>query len=124
MPNMSRHGLEHHQTRVDDMAINNPSQESYIRSRYQAKNYDARRTATTRPYYYDSQDEVDQLDVVQKQYSSSVSQKSVIRRLFTSIITWVFTSWYRVTSLFKRNDRNLYYTRTQKEGKQRKCLYL
>lgn len=112
MPNMSRHGLEHHQARVDEMAFKNPTQESYIRTRYQAKNYATKRANQSIPYNYDSQDEVDLLD-----FDHTEIKRTVIVRLFTSIITWISTIWSRFTDLFRRNNRNNYYTRERQESK-------
>lgn len=126
MPNMSRPSLEHHENRINIMARNNPEQEAYIRQRYQSQKsrYEQQKqTQFSTDNYYDSQDEVDLSELGRyNQYSSSqysVHRESIVRRVVTSIVSTIYTSWYNMTKVFRRSDnsRDIYYTRIETENK-------
>lgn len=113
MPNMSRRSLEHHQDRINEMATNNPVQESYIRSRYQTS-YDKFQKFDTS---IDSQDEFD-ADEFDAYRTTSIYQKreektSIIRRFFTAIVTFIFTTWHKTSRIFtsETDYRSVRYTR-------------
>lgn len=113
MPNMSRRSLEHHQDRINEMATNNPVQESYIRSRYQTS-YDKFQKFDTS---IDSQDEFD-ADEFDAYRTTSIYQKreektSIIRRFFTAIVTFIYTTWHKTCRIFtsEQDYRSVRYTR-------------
>lgn len=121
MPNMSRSSLDHHHDRIDGMVQRNPSQESYIRKRYQSKQY--QRTQTQQlDNLYDSQDEVDVFADNRRQYSSTIEyrRQSIISWLFTTIVTTFSSTWSAFTSVFRQSEQDIYYTRIEVEqGKMR-----
>lgn len=119
MPNMSRRSLEHHQDRINEMATNNPTQESYIRSRYQS-NYEKFQNFNNSDNYLDSQDELDVDEFNYRTtsiYKTREEKTSIVKRFFTTIITFISTVWYKVSRIFssKTDYRNLRYTRINEE---------
>lgn len=111
MPNMSRRSLEHHQERVNQMIRQDPAQESFFRSRYEALTTLRKRYAADS--YYDSQDETDIALGLNGSRSFSVDSRSFFRRLITVITTFFSSTYYRVTSVFRREQQpqTIYYTR-------------
>lgn len=121
MPNMSRSSLDHHHDRVDGMVQRNPSQESYIRTRYQSQQHQRRHTQQI-DNFYDSQDEVDVFVENRRRYSSTIEyrRQSIISWFFTTIVTVISNTWSACTSVFRRSEQDLYYTRIEEEqGKAR-----
>lgn len=117
MPNMSRRSLEHHQTRVNDMIRRDPAQESFFRSRYEALTTLRKRRAADS--YYDSQDETD-ISFGLNGGRSFTDSRSFFRRLITVITTFFSSTYYRVTSIFRREQPpSIYYARfaEPKKGK-------
>lgn len=130
MPNMSRNSLTQHHGRVDLMVLNNPAQETYIRTRYQQQQTAAAvaaaaaSAAASRKYeqFYDSQDENDAQVLNgaaqrQQRYSSnSVTTKTSIVTRFVSVLIAI---WTASTSVFRRSDSSsdasIYYTRIEEE---------
>lgn len=125
MPNMSRNSLTQHHGRVDLMVLNNPAQETYIRTRYQQQQTAAAvAAAASRKYeqFYDSQDENDAQVLNgaaqrQQRYSSnSVTTKTSIVTRFVSVLIAI---WSASTSVFRRSDSSsdasIYYTRIEEE---------
>lgn len=118
---MSRRSLEHHHDRVNIMTHNNPTQTSYIRTRYQSKQFAAKDYRSSAGNYYDSQDELDFLSSSQHQfsvtndYTAIKSTQSIISRIFTSIATTVYTTWFSLTNIFQHNENDLYHTRIEVE---------
>lgn len=109
MPNMSRRSLEHHQTRVNDMIRRDPAQESFFRSRYEALTTLRKRRAADN--YYDSQDETD-ISLGLNGGRSYTDSRSFFRRLITVITTFFSSTYYRVTSIFRREQPpSIYYAR-------------
>lgn len=109
MPNMSRRSLEHHQTRVNDMIRRDPAQESFFRSRYEALTTLRKRHAAEN--YYDSQDETD-LSFGLNGGRTYTDSRSFFRRLITVITTFFSSTYYRVTSVFRRDQPStIYYAR-------------
>lgn len=115
MPNMSRTSLDHHQDRVDVMVQRNPSQEAHIRTRYQSQQY-RRRQNQQIDNLYDSQDEVD-VFMDNRRYSSTIEyrRQSIINWFFTTIIKTITSTWSSCTSVFRRSEQDLYYTRIEVE---------
>ncbi|XP_031631536.1 uncharacterized protein LOC116345911 [Contarinia nasturtii] len=108
MPNMSRRSLEHHQTRVNDMIRRDPAQESFFRSRYEALTTLRKRRAAEN--YYDSQDETD-ISFGLNGSRSYIDSRSYFQRVITVITTFFSTIYYRTTSIFRREQPNVYYAR-------------
>ncbi|KAJ6646402.1 Klaroid protein [Pseudolycoriella hygida] len=110
MPNMSRRSLDHHQDRINEMALNNPTQESYIRSRYQST-YEKYKSSNN---YIDSQDEVDEIDYrsTSNRYNRE-ERSSIVKRFFTAIFTFIFACWHKTGRIFtsETDYRNVRYTR-------------
>lgn len=129
MPNMSRRSLEHHQDRINVMAATNPTKESFIRSRYQS-NYEKFKSFNTSDYI-DSQDELDGDEFDYRTTSiynhhQRVEQSSIIKRFFTSIITFIFTTWHKTTRIFSSDTdyRSARYTRlNENRGRRSGCIY-
>ncbi|XP_055309742.1 klaroid protein-like [Sitodiplosis mosellana] len=109
MPNMSRRSLEHHQTRVNDMVRRDPAQESFFRSRYEALTTLRKRRAADS--YYDSQDETD-ISFGLNGGRSYTESRSFFSRLITVITTFFSSTYYHVTSIFRREQPpSIYYAR-------------
>lgn len=117
MPNMSRRSLEHHQERVNQMIRQDPAQESFFRSRYEALTTLRKRYAADS--YYDSQDETDIALGLNGSRSFSVDSRSFFRRLITVITSFFSSTYYRVTSVFRREQQptTIYYTTRFGESK-------
>lgn len=117
MPNMSRRSLDHHHDRVNVMAQQAPHRESYIRTRYQAANYQSA-AQRRRETCYDSQDETDE-----ERRTTTTRWRFTEIRIVRWLTTIVTTIWLSSTSVFRRrNDataaqhEQMYYTRaTQSE---------
>lgn len=110
MPNMSRRSLEHHQERVNQMIRQDPAQESFFRSRYEALTTLRKRYAAD--HFYDSQDETDIALGLNGGRSFSADSRSFLRRLITVITTFFSSTYYRATSIFRREQPpSIYYTR-------------
>lgn len=111
MPNMSRRSLEKHRERIDMMIQQNPSQEIYIRQRYQSAKYSERtrnfqEEQLQKQFIRDSlcstsEDEADYLFKYQSQISTNKS-KSVIVRIITYIVN-VFS--YLISFSWNQNER-------------------
>lgn len=121
MPNMSRRSLEHHHDRVNLMAHNNPTKESYIRTRYQSK-YVEQEHRSQKDYYYDSQDELDFPTLSQQRYSLTSNEytaftttKTIISRIFSTIISLIYSTWYKMTNIFQTSERDIYHTRIEED---------
>lgn len=119
MPNMSRRSLDHHQDRINEMASNNPTQESLLRSRY-LSSYERFQNLNTSDH---SQDECDADEYDYRTtsiYRRSEEKTSIVKRFFTAIITFIFTAWYKTTRIFtsETDYRNVRYTRlNENKGK-------
>lgn len=119
MPNMSRRSLDHHQERINEMATNDPTHESFIRRRYQS-NYDKfQQNFNTSDH---SQDECDEFDYrTTSTYRQRNEEKtSIIRRFFTAIFTFIFTTWHKTCRIFSSEEdyRSVRYTRlNENKGK-------
>ncbi|XP_054736966.1 klaroid protein isoform X1 [Anastrepha obliqua] len=96
MPNMSRYGLKNHSDRINYMIERDPTQEEFIRRRYESSRYAQNRKATEK-LTYDSGDELDyQLDSYRKrQYNRYLleNQESWYMRIITTIITTITSAW-------------------------------
>lgn len=95
MPNMSRKSLDKFQYRVEDMIQKNPTQESYLRKRY-LSNYTTNKTSAD--LQYDSQDEVDVSEFINKK--TVVEKHSFISSFFLFIINTFYYCYYKVRSIF------------------------
>lgn len=101
MPNMSRRSLEKHHDRVNLMAQANPEFESYIRKRYETRQYTAQNRAKFNAMY-DSQDSQDEVDVVGGYETSrkstttttttSIFKRIIVVRWITSLLVWLYES--------------------------------
>uniref|UniRef100_A0A1B0CKW8 Uncharacterized protein n=1 Tax=Lutzomyia longipalpis TaxID=7200 RepID=A0A1B0CKW8_LUTLO len=110
MPNMSRKSLEKHEERVNQMVLNNPSQESYIRARYEATRFTR---SAARPLHYDSgEDELDLSQYDRRKRTTTVYRETIFRRLYTRIITTIVTSWYWISRPFTSSTAKGYYANT------------
>lgn len=115
MPNMSRRSLEHHAERVNQMIRRDPAQESFFRSRYEALT--TLRKRHTADSFYDSQDETDFLN---NSRSFSTDSRSFFQRVIILITTFFSSIYYRITSIFRRDQSSsIYYGRfaEPKKGK-------
>lgn len=115
MPNMSRRSLEHHQDRINEMASSNPTQESYIRSRYQSS-YEKFQNFNTSDYYNDSQDELDADEYDYRTtslYQKREEKTSIIKRFFIAIVTFISNTWYKTCRIFNNETdyQHVRYTR-------------
>lgn len=115
MPNMSRRSLEHHQDRINEMASNNPTEASFIRSRYQS-NYEKFQKFNLSDNLIDSQDEydADEFDYrTTSSYQTREEKRSIIQRFFTTIITFIVTTWHKTCRIFtsETDYRTARYTR-------------
>ncbi|KAH8272798.1 hypothetical protein KR018_000050 [Drosophila ironensis] len=99
MPNMSRKSLGNHDERINRMVQNNPSQEEFIRRRYQSK--------YTENLNYDSADEYDSA------LRDTAKQSWWFVRLIQLIVTSVSTVWTRITSVSSSSKADAYYARRQ-----------
>ncbi|XP_050092250.1 klaroid protein [Anopheles aquasalis] len=112
MPNMSRPSLSNHAERVHTMIQRDPERETYIRERYAAGARFARREAQ-----YDSADEDDyfsQQAHLRQQKRVTIEKRSIVSRFFLAIVTYVFSCYDTVRSVFTRKSdeqQQLYYTR-------------
>lgn len=124
MPNMSRRSLEHHHERVNQMIQNNPSQESFLRTRYESF-LALRKRRSAADYSYDSQDEIDLSQFGKNSsYTTFTSSTSAtwLRRLFTAIITFFSSIYTSATSIFRRKQSgSVYYSRYATQEKRGKC---
>lgn len=116
---MSRRSLEHHQDRINEMATNNPTQESYIRSRYQSS-YEKFQDHNNSENYIDSQDEFDADEFNYRTtsiYKTREEKSSIITRFFTTIVTFIVTIWHKSCRIFSSETdyRNVRYTRLHEE---------
>lgn len=108
MPNMSRRSLEKHHDRVTLMAQANPEFESYIRKRYETRQYVAQNRAKL---MYDSQDEVDVVggyDTVRTTSTTtttSVFRQLIVVRWITTFVSWLYNSHSNVTTGHYATDR-------------------
>ena len=107
MPNMSRKSLDKYQTRVETMIHANPDQESFLRRRF-LSNFTSNRSSAGMDLNYDSQDEVDLSEFDRKWKRRE--NPGVLRTFFMTLINYVYTSIYKVKSVFTRNDQYLYST--------------
>uniref|UniRef100_A0A182SS56 Uncharacterized protein n=1 Tax=Anopheles maculatus TaxID=74869 RepID=A0A182SS56_9DIPT len=116
MPNMSRPSLNKHAERVQTMIERNPEQEAYIRERYTSA-----RSRLIRSNPYDSNDETDELSqsrssTHRQQHRVTIEQRSIVSRFFLSIVTFCFTCFDSVRSVFRRREEHhMYYTRIEDE---------
>lgn len=122
MPNMSRRSLEHHHERVNQMIQRDPSQASFLRTRYESfMALRKRRSATD--YSYDSQDEIDLSQFGKNTSYTSATSATWVRRLFTAIITFFTSTYSNVTSVFRRKQTGyVYYSRYTTQEKRGKCV--
>ncbi|XP_058121502.1 klaroid protein [Anopheles ziemanni] len=117
MPNMSRPSLNKHAERVQTMIERNPTQEAFIRQRYTS----ARSSGMFVPSDpYDSTEEVDsylrQGNQRHQRQTIVNQQQSIVSRFFLSIVTFFFTCFDSVRSVFRRRDEEYqYYTRIEDE---------
>lgn len=99
MPNMSRRSIENHHERINYMIQQDPSQEEYIRRRYEASRFVQNRAAAER-LAYDSSDEVD-LTYHKRNaghvYGAAHTEESWLLRFITTIVTSISTVWTTVT---------------------------
>lgn len=104
MPNMSRRSLENHDERVNYMVNRNPTQEEFIRRRYQA-NYTH--------LNYDSGDEIDNTQFGQQQQT----QSWWLVRLITTIVRSVSNVWTSITSISETETSAYqnYYAKQQRQ---------
>lgn len=120
MPNMSRRSLEKYEERVNQMALNNPEREAYIRARFESSRY-AR--AAGRSLHYDSgEDEIDLSQFDRRKRTTQVYRETVFKKIYTRIVTTIVTSWYWVTQAFMTSDKASYYkstdlSQTEQKGK-------
>lgn len=124
MPNMSRRSLEHHHERVNQMIQRDPSQASFLRTRYESF-LATRKRRSAADYSYDSQDEIDLSQFGKNStYESFTSSTSAtwLRRLFTVIITFFSSICSSVTGIFRRKQtEHVYYSRYVTQEKHGKC---
>lgn len=124
MPNMSRRSLEHHHERVNQMIQRDPSQASFLRTRYESF-LQSRRRRSGADYSYDSQDEIDLSQFGKNStYESFTSSTSAtwLRRVFTVIITFFSSIYSSVTGIFRRKqNEHVYYSRYVTHDKRGKC---
>lgn len=114
---MSRRSLEQHQSRINEMASNNPTEESFIRSRYQSS-YEKYQNFNTSDNYGDSQDELDDFDYrTTSIYKRSEVKTSIVQRFLTTIITFMFTTWHKFRRIFtsETDYRHIRYTRVNED---------
>ncbi|GAB0096146.1 uncharacterized protein DMENIID0001_116220 [Sergentomyia squamirostris] len=113
MPNMSRKSLDKHAERVNQMALDNPDQASYIRARYESSRYAGRTSG--RSLHYDSGD--DEIDLTQfdRRKHIQVYRETIFRQIYTRIITTIITSWEFISRPFVRGGekRSTFYATTQ-----------
>ncbi|XP_059620192.1 klaroid protein [Phlebotomus argentipes] len=118
MPNMSRKSLEKHKERVNLMALQNPSQESYIRARYESSRF----AGAGRALHYDSgEDEMDLSQFDRRKYTQ-VYRETVFKRIYTRIITTIVTSWYWISRPFRASEKTAYYTDVH-QSEQQKSIF-
>ncbi|XP_035790918.1 uncharacterized protein LOC118466106 [Anopheles albimanus] len=109
MPNMSRPSLSNHAERVHTMIQRDPEREMYIRKRYT--------TGARFAAQYDSADEDDyftQQAQLREQKRVTIEKRSIVSRFFLAIVTYVFSCYDTVRSVFTRKtdeQQQLYYTR-------------
>lgn len=127
MPNMSRRSLEKHHDRVNLMAKANPEFESYIRKRYETRQFTAQNRAKF-DAMYDSQDSQDEVDVVggydtnRRSFTStttSIFKRIIIVRWITTLVVWLyessssaFSGQQRATNIYSsqvRDERGRFY---------------
>ncbi|XP_055686723.1 klaroid protein [Lutzomyia longipalpis] len=121
MPNMSRKSLEKHEERVNQMVLNNPSQESYIRARYEATRFTR---SAARPLHYDSgEDELDLSQYDRRKRTTTVYRETIFRRLYTRIITTIVTSWYWISRPFTSSTAKGYYASTDLSQTEKKSIF-
>lgn len=121
MPNMSRRSLEKHHDRVNLMAQANPEFESYIRKRYETRQYTAQNRAKFNAMY-DSQDSQDEVDVVggyQNGRKSTTTTTSIFKRIIvvrwiTTLVSWLYESSSGVFS-GQHQSTNVYNNRLRDE---------
>uniref|UniRef100_A0AAG5D6Y7 SUN domain-containing protein n=1 Tax=Anopheles atroparvus TaxID=41427 RepID=A0AAG5D6Y7_ANOAO len=115
MPNMSRPSLNQHAERVQTMIERNPMQEAFIRQRYTSTRSIG---FSSRNDPYDSAEEVDGylMGASQRQQRETIEQHSIVSLFFLSIVTFFFTCFDSVRSVFRRHDEHQqYYTRIEDE---------
>ncbi|ALC42188.1 CG3287 [Drosophila busckii] len=110
MPNMSRRSLEHHDERVNSMINRNPTQEDFIRRRYQTK-------TTTTHLNYDSGDEVDITQFGKQE------QSWWLLRFISVIVSTVSSTWNRVTNI-SETETNAYHNYYANQQRQQQSGFL
>uniref|UniRef100_A0A1L8D9K9 Uncharacterized protein n=1 Tax=Nyssomyia neivai TaxID=330878 RepID=A0A1L8D9K9_9DIPT len=120
MPNMSRKSLEKHKERVEQMIQMNPSQESYIRARYDTSRFN--RSAGRALHYDSGEDEMD-LSQFDRRKRTQVYRETILTRMYTRIITTIVTSWYWISSPFRSTQTKGYYTNTDISQSEKKSIF-
>lgn len=113
MPNMSRRSLEKHHDRVNLMAQANPEFESYIRKRYETRQFTQQQNRAKFNAMYDSQDEVDVVGGYESRRKStttttntttSIFKRIIVVRWITSLVVWLYESASNVLSGHQTTD--------------------
>lgn len=127
MPNMSRRSLEHHHERVNQMIQRDPSQASFLRTRYESF-MALRKRRSAADYSYDSGDDVDLSQFGKNSSFTTVTSETWLRRIFTAIITFFTSIYTSTTSIFRgKHSGNIYYSRyavQEKRGKHSCTFFL
>lgn len=118
---MSRRSLENHHGRVHTMIQSNPTEESFLRSKFLSTNYTFQKRSAD--LQYDSADEVDVSDLRRSLQVRRKPENNIIGRFFLMVINYMYNFSSSVKRTFTGSNQRYTYTPIRKQhGKHDKSV--